>query len=236
MLLDSFALDWCGMPRVLIVASPATVSELERTVLWRSGIERVFAVGHDPMQSIRGTSPQMVLLGDDPTGGTEDLLREIRKHPDTKRVSVAVIAHQPDLAREDRLRKAGANVVFAGEVVPCLWDGWLEQLLSVPPRREARLPVRFEVWCRSGTDSEAVEGMSVNVSLKGMLLETEHPSEIGSRLDLRFCLPGDEQELRTVAQVVREEPRTPVRLGVSFLILRDSARERIRGFVASQGA
>src|SRR5688572_17400093 len=181
------------MPRVLIVASPATVSELERTVLWRSGIERVFAVGHDPLQSIRGTSPQMVLLGDDPTAGTEDLLREIRKNPDTKRVSVAVITGQPDLAREEKLRKAGANVVFAGEVVPCLWDGWLEQLLSVPPRRDARLPVRFEVWCHAGGDGDAVEGMSVNLSLKGMLLETEHVAEIGSRLDLRFCLPSDTQ-------------------------------------------
>ena len=223
------------MPRVLIVASPATVSELERTVLWRSGIERVFAVGHDPLQSIRGTSPQMVLLGDDVSGGTVDLLREIRKHSDTKRVSVAVIAQQPDLAREDALRKAGANVVFAGEVVPCLWDGWLEQLLSVPPRRDARLPVRFEVWCHSGSEGEAVEGMSVNLSLKGMLLETEHPAEIGSRLDLRFRLPGDTEDLRTVGQVVREEPTQPPRLGVSFLILRDSAREKIRAFVASQG-
>jgi hypothetical protein len=224
------------MPRVLIVASPATVSELERTVLWRSGIERVFAVGHDPVQSIRGTFPQLVLLGDDPGAGTENLIREIRKHPDTKRVSVAVIAQQPDLVREEMLRKAGANVVFAGEVVPCLWDGWLEQLLSVPPRREARLPVRFEVWCHSGGDGDPLEGMSVNLSLKGMLMETRHPADIGSRLDLRFRLPNDTQELRTVGQVVREEPVQPVRLGVSFLILRDSAREKIRDFVASQGA
>jgi hypothetical protein len=39
-----------------------------------------------------------------------------------------------------------------------------------------------------------------------------------------------------VGQVVREEPRQPMRLGISFLILRDSAREKIRDFVASQGA
>jgi hypothetical protein len=223
------------MLRVLIVASPAAVSELERTVLWRSDIERVFAVGHDPIQSIRATRPRMVLLGDETGSTTEDLLHEIRSQPDIKRVSVAVIAQKPDLAREETLRKAGANVVFAGEVVPCLWDGWLEQLLSVPPRREARLPVRFEVWCRSVDDGEAVEGMSVNLSLKGMLLETEHPAEIGSRLDLRFRLPGDVQDLRTVGQVVREEPAQPMRLGVSFLILRDTARDRIRAFVAGQG-
>ena len=224
------------MPRVLIVASPATVSELERTVLWRSNIERVFAVGHDPLESIRGTLPKMVLLGDEPGAGTEELLHEIRRHPDTRRVSVAVMAQKPDLAREDALRKAGANVVFAGEVVPCLWDGWLEQLLNVPPRRDARLPVRFEVWCHSAAGGEAVEGMSVNLSLKGMLLETEHPAEIGSRLDLRFRLPGDTHELRTVGQVVREEPNQPTRLGVSFLILRDTARDKIRDFVAAQGA
>lgn len=224
------------MPRVLIVASPATVSELERTVLWRSNVERVFALDEDPIQSIRRTNPQMVLLGEGVGGATEALLQEIRRHPDIRRVSVAVMAQKPDLAREEELRKAGANVVFAGEVVPCLWDGWLEQLLSVPPRRDARLPVRFEVWCRSGGEDEAIEGMSVNLSLKGMLLETDEPADIGSRLDIRFRLPGDAQELRTVGQVVREEGSQPMRLGISFLILRDSARDKIRDFVAAPAA
>ena len=78
--------------------------------------------------------------------------------------------------------------------------------------------------------------MSVNLSLKGMLLETERPTEIGSRLDLRFRLPADTQDLRTVGQVVREESARPPRLGIAFLILRDSAREKIRAFVAAQGA
>jgi hypothetical protein len=224
------------MPRVLIVASPATVSELERTVLWRSSIERVFAVGHDPLQSIRATAPKLVLLGDEGPETTEALIRDIRKHEDTRQVSLAVIARQPDLARENALRAAGANVVFAGEVVPCLWDGWLEQLLNVPPRRDARLPVRFEVWSHAAGESEPVEGTSVNLSVKGMLLETREPAEVGARLDLRFRLPGEQLELRTVGQVVREVPALVPRVGVSFLILRDTSRERIRAFVASAEA
>lgn len=220
------------MPRALIVATPATTSELERTVLWRSGIERLFAVGRDPVQSIRATRPQLVLLGDEVPGRTEALVREIRQNPDTRNLSIAIVARQPDMTRENVLRAAGANVVFAGAMVPCLWDGWLEQLLDVAPRREARMPVRFEVWSHGAGDGAPAAGKSVNLSLKGMLLETREPAGVGSRLDLRFRLPGDLSELRTVAQVVREAPGLPPRLGVSFLILRNTSRERIRSYVA----
>jgi c-di-GMP-binding flagellar brake protein YcgR len=122
--------------------------------------------------------------------------------------------------------------------VPYLWDAWIEELLHVPRRRDARVPVSIAVWSHTAPGSDPGRGTSVNVSVKGMLLETAEPLDIGAKLDLTFTLPGGGGSVRAVGQVVREEPSPdggPPRLGVEFLILRDGARDRIRSFVEAGG-
>jgi c-di-GMP-binding flagellar brake protein YcgR len=124
-------------------------------------------------------------------------------------------------------------VVFGGQVVPYLWDAWIEELLHVPRRRDARVPVSIAVWSHTAPGTDPARGVSLNISVKGMLLETAEPLDIGSKLDLTFTLPGG-TALRVVGQVVREDPAGEdglSRLGIEFLILRDGARERIRGYV-----
>ena len=123
-----------------------------------------------------------------------------------------------------------------GQVVPYLWDAWIEELLHVPRRREARVPVSIAVWSHTAPGSDPGRGLSLNISVKGMLLETKEPLDIGSKIDLTFTLPGSAGPVRAVGQVVREDPARdggPPRLGIEFLILRDGARDRIRSYVES---
>jgi len=123
-------------------------------------------------------------------------------------------------------------VIFGGQVVPYLWDAWIEELLNVPRRRDARVPVSIAVWSHTAPGSEPARGATVNISVKGMLLETTEPLDVGSKLDLTFTLPGG-MPIRAVGQVVREHLALDggsSRLGVEFLILRDGARDRIRSY------
>jgi hypothetical protein len=70
-----------------------------------------------------------------------------------------------------------------------------------------------------------------------VLLETTEPLDLGTKVDLRFSLPADGPEVRTMGQVVREAvpmgERT--RAGVEFLILMGQARDRISWFVDRVG-
>jgi hypothetical protein len=227
------------MPRVLIMASPELVSELSRTTLWRDDVDRVFAAGPErSLDRIHAAGADMVILGDEDTPATLDLLRQLRGDGRTRGVSIGVVRRSVTLEEEEQLRRAGANVVFGGEVVPYLWDAWIEELLHVPRRRDARVPVSIAVWSHTAPGSEPARGMTFNISLKGMLLETAEPLDVGAKLDLSFTLPGSTGPLRAVGQVVREEPPLdggPPRLGVEFLILRDGAREKIRDFVEAEG-
>jgi DNA-binding response OmpR family regulator len=223
------------MPRVLIVAPSNMVSGLSRTVLWRHDVERLFAVRPDEgLEAIRTSQPGLVILSGGAHDATVQQVEAIRKDPQTRRVSLAVVRDEVSLDEDVALRRAGANAILAGAISPDEWDARLEELLNVPRRREARVPVHFAVWNYNAEGDPPTEGVSVNLSTRGMLLETSEELPQGSRLDLSFRLPGEHVDLRVVAQTVREEPRGGLtRYGLEFLILRDPARERIRSFVAA---
>ena len=67
--------------------------------------------------------------------------------------------------------------------------------------------------------------------MNGLLFESARPLEVGAKLDLRFRLPGRDQELQALGEVVRQDERP--RSGIRFLVLRGDAREAIRAFVDS---
>ena len=221
------------MPRVLIAAPPDLVAELDRSILQRSGVERVMALRpENAFDAIRTSRPDLVILGETAGRDTCALLRRIRTDAATRAVTLAVInRYPPSQAEEAELRRAGANVVLAAEMVPDMSEESIDQLLDVPLRREARMPVRFVVWSHVGPDNAPVEGRSVNVSVRGLLLQTPEPVDIGSKLELTFTLPGDDVEIRAVGKAVREHPWGEKQIGVEFLILRDAARDRIRAYV-----
>lgn len=222
------------MAKLLIIASADLTPEFGNTVLWRRDIERVQAptpaIG---LEVVRRATPQLVVIdGRDPAAAL-DFMRRLREDPSTRRSALAVLSRSPTLADEETFRRAGANLVFAGEVDPSLWDSRLEELLNVPLRREARIPVHFEVWSRFAPEEEAFEGVALNVSVRGILLEADEPLDVGTQLELSFTLPGESADLHVVGRVVRDAGVNEGRplSGIEFLILRGDARERIEAFV-----
>jgi DNA-binding NarL/FixJ family response regulator len=221
------------MPRVLIAAPPDLVAELDRSILKRSGVERVLALHPESaFEAIRTSRPDMVILGEAAGSDTCTLLRKIRGDASTRAVTLAVISRTPpSQAEEAEMRRAGANVVLTAEMVPDMSEESIDQLLDVPLRREARMAVRFVVWSHVGPDNPPLVGQSINVSVRGLLLQVPEPVDIGSKLELTFTLPGDDVEIRAVGKAVREHPWGEKQIGVEFLILRDAARDRIRAYV-----
>src|SRR5439155_5773674 len=221
----------------LLVVSPVDLGpELGKTVLWRPSVERFSAADADAaVEMARRTGPSLIVVdGFDPRGAAA-LVGRLRQDSLTRPSAIAVLSRSPSLADEESFRRAGANVVFAGMVHPQLWDARLEELLNVPRRLEARIPVRLATWSRATPEAAPLEGLTLNISVHGILLETPARLEVGSKIDLSFTLPGQRHELRVLGQVVREAGLVDGRWqsGVKFLILRGDARERIAAFIES---
>jgi CheY-like chemotaxis protein len=225
------------MPRVLIISSADLTPELGKTILWRSDIERLFvAGGADGLKMIREQPPSLVILDGAEAAPALALVEELRALPETRQVSLAVLSRAASRGEEELFRRAGANLVLSGSVNPVLWDDRLEELLDVPPRREVRIPVRFEVWSHFAPEKEHLSATALNISARGLLLETDEAFARGTTLELVFTLPGNGASLRAVAQVVREaeivEGRS--RYGLEFLILKREVRSRIEDFVSTK--
>jgi diguanylate cyclase (GGDEF)-like protein/PAS domain S-box-containing protein len=118
-------------------------------------------------------------------------------------------------------------------VDPFLWDRRLEELLSVPARRNQRFPVRLRDWSSFVSDADEDEGSVLNIGARGVLLESPRELELGTKVGLTFDLPGTSSPVGVVGQVVRlaGEEAGLFRVGVEFLIYRGDARERIAAFV-----
>ena len=222
------------MPKLLVVSPVDLGPELGRTVLWRPSVERyVAADGSAAMELARRAGPSLIVVdGFDPPGAT-DLISQLRADNLTRPTAIAVLSRSLSLADEASFRRAGANVVFAGVVHPELWDARLEELLNVPRRLEARIPVRLATWSRATPEAAPIEGLTMNISINGILLQTPVRLGVGTKIDLSFTLPERPEEVQVLGQIMREHAAGPDRWqsGVKFLILRGDARERIAAFI-----
>ena len=222
--------------RILIVGPGDLAAELGRTILWRGEIERVRApdleAGH---QAARVVQPSLLIVDAGAHDEALEFVRKFRLDPLVRSTGIAVFLKAPTIREEESLRLAGANIVLSGEVDPVLWDRRLEEILNVPYRREARIPVRFQVWSRAQTAPDPIEAVALNISVHGMLMETLLNLEVGTKLDLTFELPEQAGEIGVVGEVVRraDAPGGRPRSGVRFLVRREDARERIQAFVDS---
>jgi len=227
------------MPIVLIVSNTDLTPELGETMLWRSGIERVFVTHEDAaVATARRLRPDLVMVdGTDPRSAAA-LLRRLRSEPSVGDTSLAVVSRtvSVSLADEEALRRAGANLVLAGPVDPSLWDWRLTALLSVPRRKHPRIPVNFGVWSDRVPARASLEGEALNISLRGLLLEADRSPDVGTQLDLWCRLPDEHEPLQAVGRVVWEARADGGRRrsGVEFVSLHGEARSRLRHFLGSE--
>src|SRR6185295_19668893 len=128
------------MLKVLIISASDLSADIERT-----------------LEAMGTIVPNLVVLDAAPADAP-GAIRRLREDPETRPAAIAAVSRHPFLADADILRAAGANVVIPLQADPTLWDARLDELLRVPRRRDARIPVRLETWSRVSEDGDVVEG------------------------------------------------------------------------------
>jgi diguanylate cyclase (GGDEF)-like protein/PAS domain S-box-containing protein len=222
--------------RILVVGPESLSGEIGATVLGRPDIDRV----HEPeasaaVETAERVRPHMVVL-DLPRPEAAGVARHLRRNPATRPTAIVWLNRRDPPAAENDLLAAGANAAIPVPIDSFLWDRRLEELLSVPARRSHRIPVRLRDWSRFVSGADEAEGAVLNIGARGVLLETDRPLVLGSKVGLSFCLPGDTRDVAVVGEVARlaGEEGSRYRAGVEFLIYRADARERIAAFVESE--
>jgi CheY-like chemotaxis protein len=216
------------MPAALICSTAGLEPDLGRTLLWRDDIERHFASRRDEaLMMVVAARPVLVVVDRDLPDAAR-LVAAIRTDASARSISVVIAARGDFEHGEVELLEAGANAVLRLPAGP-EWDERLVRLLSVPPRLETRIPVCFEVT-RESEGALTLLGVTVNLSARGMLLETAVPLSMGEDIDFSFRLPDAEVTVKGCGRVLRQA--TPRRFGIEFYGLEADAAEHIRSYVA----
>jgi hypothetical protein len=204
------------MSVVLICLSDPSADGLDRTLLWRSDLRRHLATSTEEARALlRSLHPALIVVDRD-LPDAETLVRDVRTDEHARTASIVVAARGELRPSELALLDAGANAVLRLPAGP-EWDGRLARLASVPQRKALRLPVHLEVEGRTLLDQATASGTLLNVSATGMLIECDHPLDLGAELGFSFRLRAARSPIVGQGRIVRLAEAG--RVGVEFLHL-----------------
>jgi len=96
-------------------------------------------------------------------------------------------------------------------------------------RTSARLPI--EMWVEELTEASQVFRRAGNVSRGGMHLDHTIPIPVGTKVRLRFTLPGDNSPIVVSAEIVSIATNNVLGMGVKFLEVEPTTQNRIDAYL-----
>jgi CheY-like chemotaxis protein len=164
----------------------------------------------------------------------ELLCSNIRDNKELCRVSLIII-HSGAASDMMRISACRANAFLEKNVDPAILLSKTRQLMSIPERETYRTPIGLKVLC--DMKNSPFQGYSENISVTGMLVDSEKILSKGEIISCCFVLP-DSIHVKTDAEIVRIDASTTEhdtnRYGIRFLDLEDEFRTAIKDYVGKR--
>ena len=200
------------MAVVLICSTRSLDRELQGTVLFRSGVERESVRTAGEAQTRLNAGQVSLLCIHRQVTSIESLIRNLRKSPTLKRISIVVFSEDDFDPSEVEVLEAGANAILRLPPGDDFNDR-VGRLMEVPSRRDVRIPVRLQVAASSGFGA-TVPVLALNLSSTGILLESNHPLNMGDEVNVAFRFEESGEIFSANAHVTRTAG--PNRYGATF--------------------
>jgi DNA-binding response OmpR family regulator len=221
------------MKNILIMSSSAAFIERNGALLRRSDF-KIFNVSSasSGINTIYNESIDLVLVDitlDDMSG--EAFCHDLSRRPSSAKFALVLVCND-SVQDMERLKDCGADVLLARPVKPLQLIKTVGQFLTVLLVRSRRVSLRVKVTSKK--DHIEFFCISHNISLTGMLIETEYSIEVGSIILCQFQIPGSIQ-VETEGEVVRSE-RTidgAHQYGICFTTLSRTYRHELDIYIAS---
>ena len=200
------------MAVVVICANRSLDKELQGTVLFRSGIERENVRSVGEVQTRLNAGRVALLCLHKNVSGIETLVRNLRKSNTLKRVSIVVFSEDDFDPSEVELLEAGVNAILRLPPGDDFNDR-VGKLIEVPFRRDVRIPVRLQVSASSGFGA-TVPVLGLNLSATGILVESNHPLNMGDEVNIAFRFEESGEIFSATAHITRTAG--PNKYGATF--------------------
>jgi CheY-like chemotaxis protein len=160
-----------------------------------------------------------------------ELTKLIRASRLNSAVPIVMITALEDVETMRQGYRAGVTFFLTKPFYPDKLRGLLLAMGSVMLRERGRsvlLPFTTAVTCRWGNEQAKLN--SINISERGMLLESSSGLESGQEVNLDFTFPPDHVHLSLRATIVHKEPTD--RIGVQFHDLTPEDQKTIRQYIS----
>lgn len=163
--------------------------------------------------------------------GGDALCTTFRSAESTKKVAFVLVCYD-NPEEHAKVRQCGADARIIRPVKPAQLIETVSSLLEMQIGRVKR--ALFTVNVSSKKDTVEFSCISINISITGILLETDHTLAIGDRIICRFTLPESIQ-IEAEGDVVRSISAmgNQHKYGVQFVRLPLSYRREIERYVAT---
>ena len=210
-----------------------TILEKEKSLLNREGIKLFSAATTDDVLSTHRVEKVDIIIVELHTPGmkSEELCSTIRSDKILSKVSMIILC--PDNTADiEKSTRCKANAVLTLPMDPAKLLEKVRQLLEISWREAYRVLVSVNV---SGTSKDkSFFCRSGNISITGMLIETEKGFEKGDQLACSFFLP-DSVQIKTTGEIVRVMKQVAgsktCQYGIRFSALPAEAKSAIEVFV-----
>ncbi len=201
-----------------IIIDQDLLNDLEEgnTIFKRSGITFFPARSSEEILNLHGAERADLIITDDalPLMGGAKLCSRIRSDAELKYVSIIVICDEIELPLS-QCPESGANVIIRKPLDSgtLLWQA--SKLLVIPTRKDMRVLLRASIKGMEGDSPFFAQ--SHNISISGMLLETERVLKPGDRLTCAFNIAHSEITLTCSVERVETTASKRNRYGVRFM-------------------
>jgi DNA-binding response OmpR family regulator len=221
------------MKKILVTKNVMAIFEKEKSLLNREGIKVFTADITDDILSIHRSEKADIIIVELHTPGmrSDELCSAIRSDKILNKVSMIILC--PDNAVDiEKSSQCKANAVLTQPVDPAQLLEKVQRLLEISWRESYRVLVSVNV---SGTSkNQSFFCRSGNISITGMLIETEKVFEKGDQLSCSFFLP-DAVQIKTTGEIVRVMKQVAgsktCQYGIRFSGLPAEAKSAIEVFV-----
>lgn len=221
------------MKIIIVARNLLPVFDSNATIFKRGGITLLAAQSSDEIIHLHGQKNADLIVIDQalPSMGAVKLCAAIRKDDRLKKVSIIVTGDNSGGGGAKCL-EAGANAFLPAPIDPVALYSTVSELLLVPQRKDMRVLLRASVKGLEG--DESFFAASQNISISGMMLETDRSLAPGDRLTCSFNIAHSEIRVSCVIVRVEKTASGRYRYGVNFLNLDTKSLIIIENYVKVQ--
>ena len=221
------------MKKIIIAEDILRDIERNNTVFGRGSISLLPARSSEEILNLHGTQRADLIITDFdlPFMGAVKLCSLIRSDTSLKKVSIIVVCSMNDASSAQCLQ-AGANAVVPRPTSADILFAKMSELLVVPHRKDMRVLQRISVKSTEGDATFFAQ--SLNISISGMLIETDRAFKEGDRLTCAFSIAHSEVVVECMIMRIDRTASERRRYGLKFMNCSTKSLVIIDHFVKSQ--